>query len=152
MIQRDQDREESDKLIHRQVSNIMILSNRKQQVHNEIKNHQGDQDPPEYTSSPFNTKESEEALKTLKDKKSPSPDKITDEMLEHLGNKAESTLVGIFNNNWKTRHVPKSWREADIVPIHKKGKDRANTHSFSSICLTSCAGKLNERLINTHLV
>ena len=36
----------------------------------------------------FNIKEFEEALKTLKDKKSPGPDKIINEMLEHLGTKA----------------------------------------------------------------
>ena len=73
---------------YEQVSNIMIPNNRKQQVHYEIKNYQTDQDPPEYMNYPFNTKESEEALKTLKDKKSPGPDKITNEMLEVLGSKA----------------------------------------------------------------
>ena len=59
---------------YEQVSNIMIPNNRKQQVHHEIKNHQTDQDPPAYIDCPFNTKEFEEALKTLKDKKSPGPD------------------------------------------------------------------------------
>ena len=33
---------------YEQVSNIMIPNNRKQQVHDEIKNHQADQDPPEH--------------------------------------------------------------------------------------------------------
>ena len=95
----------------------------KQHVHDEIKNHKTDQDPPEYMNCPFNTEEFEEALKTLKDKESPGPDKITNKMLEHHGTKAKSKLLGIFNNSWKTGHVPQSWREADIVPIHKKGKD-----------------------------
>ena len=85
--------------------------------------------PPEYMNCPFNTKEFEAALKTLKDKKSPGPDKITNEMLEHHGSKTKSKLLGIFNNSWKTGHVPQSWREADMVPIYKKGKDRANTDS-----------------------
>ena len=137
---------------YEQVSNIMIPNNRKQQVHDEIKNYQIDQDPPNYMNCPFNTKEFEEALKTLKDKKSPDPDKITNEMLEHLGTKAKSKLLGIFNNSWKTGHVPQSWREVDMVPIHKKGKDQANTDSYRPISLTSCAGKLMERMINTRLV
>ena len=38
-----------------------------------------------------------------------------------------------------------------MVPIHKKGKDRANTDSYRPISLTSCVGKLMERLINTRL-
>ena len=62
---------------YEKVSNIMIPNNRKQQVNEQIKNHQTGQDPPEYTNCPFNTKEFEEALKTLKDKKSPGRDKIT---------------------------------------------------------------------------
>ena len=61
---------------YKQVSNIIIPKNRKQQVHDEIKNRQTDQDPPEYMNCPFNSKEFEEALKTLKDKKSPGPDKL----------------------------------------------------------------------------
>ena len=131
---------------------MFIYTYRKQQVHDETKNHQTDQDPPEYTNCPFNTKEFEEALKTLNDKKSPGPYKITNEILEHLGTKAKFKLLGIFNNSWKTGHVPQSWREADMVPIHKKGKDRANTDSYRPISLTSCAGKLMERMINTCLV
>ena len=71
----------------------------------------------------FNTNGFEEALKTLKDKKTPDPNKIAKEMLEHLGIKAKSTLLGTFNNNWKTRHVSQNWREADMVPNQKKGKD-----------------------------
>ena len=137
---------------YEQVSNIMIPNNRKQQVHDEIKNHQTDQHSPEYMKCPFNAKEFEEALKTLKDKKSPGPDKITNEMLEHIGSKAKSKLLGILNNSWKTGHVPQSWREADMVPINKKGKDRANTDNYRAINLTSCVGKLMERMINTRLV
>ena len=158
MIQRDQEtmtgKSAANCFIdsYEQVSNIMIPNNRKLQVHDEIKNYQTDQDPPNYMNCPFNTKEFEEALKTLKDKKSPGPDKITNEMLEHLGTKAKSKLLGIFNNSWKTGHIPQSWREADMVPIQKKGKDRANTDSYRPISLTSCAGKLMERMINTRLV
>ena len=83
MIQRDQEtvtgKSAANCFIdsYEEVSNSMIPNNRKQQVHDEIKNHQTDQDPPEYINCPFNTKEFEEALKTLKDKKSPGPDKIT---------------------------------------------------------------------------
>ena len=51
---------------------------------------------------PINTDEFDEALKTVKDRKSPGPDKITIEMLEHLGTKAKSKLMGSFNNSWKT--------------------------------------------------
>ena len=105
MIQRDQETETGKSAAncfigsYEQVSNIMIPNNRKQQVHDEIKNHQTDQDSPEYMNCPFNTKEFEEALKTLKDKKSRGSDKITNEMPEHLGSKAKPKLLGISNNS-----------------------------------------------------
>ena len=158
MIQRDQEtltgKSAANCFIdsYKQVSNIMTPNNRKQQVHDEMKNHQTDQDSPEYMNCQFNTKEFEEAPKTLKDKKSPGPDKITNEMLEHPVTKAKCKLLGIFNNSWKTGRVPQSLRESDMVPIHKKGKDRANTDSYRPISLSSCVGKLMERMINTRLV
>ena len=58
--------------------------------------------------------EFEEALTTLKAKKSPGPDKVTNKMLGHLGSKAKSKLLALFNNSWKTGHV--------LVPIHKRGR------------------------------
>ena len=61
---------------HEQVSNIMIPKNRKQKVHDKIKNHQNDQDPPEYVNRPFNTKKFGATLKTLNDEKSPAPTKL----------------------------------------------------------------------------
>ena len=137
---------------YEKVSSILVPDDRKQQVHEDLRKHQVDQDPPEYMNRPFNMKEFEEALKTLKDKKSPGPDKVTNEMLEHLGTRAKSRLLALFNNSWKTGHVPQSWREADMVPIHKKGKDRAKADSYRPISLTSCVGKLMERMINTRLV
>ncbi|KAK3763469.1 hypothetical protein RRG08_056937 [Elysia crispata] len=51
-------------------------------------------------------RELEDALKALKDKKSPGPDKITNEMLKHMGPKAKSKLIGLYNNSWKEGIVP----------------------------------------------
>ena len=137
---------------YEQVSNIRVPEDRKHQVHEEQRNllNQEHQEE-EYMNKPFNMKELEEALRILKEKKSPGPDKVTNEMLQHLGMKAKATLLAIFNNSWKTGHVPQVWREAHMVPIHKKGKDRAKVDSYRPISLTSCVGKLMERLINTRL-
>ena len=158
MIEKDQEmvtgKKAADYFIdsYEQVSTILVPEDRKQQIHDEIKDQQSNQDQPEYMNKPFNMKEFEEALSTLKDKKSPGPDKITNEMLKHMGMRAKSKLLAIFNNSWKTGHVPQNWREADMVPIHKKGKDRTKAGSYRPISLTSCAGKLMERLINTRLL
>ena len=78
---------------YEKISNISVSEHRKQQVHHDTKNHQGEQDLYEYMNRPFVMKEFEEALSTLKTKKSPDPDKVTNEMLEHLDAKAKSCLL-----------------------------------------------------------
>ena len=103
-------------------------------------------------NSTFTLQDLEKAIGTLKDCKSPGPDKITNEMIKHLGPKAKKVLLEIFNKSWKSGQVPQSWREAHMVPIHKKGKDKTNTGSYRPISLTSCVGKLLERMINSRLI
>ena len=78
----------------------------------------------------------------MKECKSPGPDKITNEIIKHLGPKAKKILLEIVNKSWKSGQVPQSWREAHMVPIHKKGKDKTNTGSYRPISLTSCVEKL----------
>ena len=110
---------------YEEASRIQVPDNRKKEIHSEIKNYQFHQDQPDYMISPFNSCEFEEALKTLKEKKSPGPDKVTNEMLKYLGSRAKSKLLSLINHSWKTGCVPQYWREADMVPIHKK-RQRSN--------------------------
>ena len=39
-----------------------------------------------------------------------------------------------------------------MIPIHKKGKNKLKTSSYRPIRLTSCVGKVMERMINTRLI
>ena len=48
--------------------------------------------------------------------------------------------------------LPRSWKRAIIVPIAKKGKDATNVESYRPISLTSCFGKIAERMVNERLV
>jgi hypothetical protein len=74
----------------------------------------------------FNEKELGEATATLKQKKSPGPDEITNEMILHLGPRAR--LLQIFNTSWKNGAVPQIWRKAVMIPIHNPGKDKIQTY------------------------
>jgi hypothetical protein len=47
--------------------------------------------------------------------------------------------------------VPQAWRNANIVPILKKGKDPGDVGTYRLIALTSHIGKLMERMITTRL-
>ena len=100
----------------------------------------------------FTKEELEEALIALQTKKAPGPDNITNEMLIHLGPKSKKKLLQLFNDGWRKGTVPQIWREATMIPVHKKGKDRAQAENYRPISLTSCVGKLMERLINKRLM
>ena len=97
-------------------------------------------------------KELQEALDDLKTNKSPGPDQITNDMIKQLGKNAKAAMLDIFNLSWENGHVPQIWREANMIPIHKKDKDKLKTSSYRPISLTSCVGKVMERLINTRFM
>ena len=102
-------------------------------------------------NSPFVTKEPEDALTTLKLEKTSGPDNITIEMLLHLGPRSKKKLLQLFNDGWRMGTVPQVWREAIMIPILKRDKDKSKAESYQPISHTSCVGKLMERL-NTRLM
>lgn len=103
-------------------------------------------------NQPFTLRELQEAMLSLKKKKAPGVDQITNEMLLHLGPKAKKKLLQMYNESWKSGIVPQIWKEATMVPVHKKGKEKSKADSYRPISLLSCVGKLLERMINTRLM
>ena len=61
---------------------------------------------------------------------------------------AKQKLLDIYNHSWNTGTFPTSWKEAIIIPILKKGKDRHSKTSYRPIGLLSCLGKTMERMVN----
>ena len=119
----------------------------------ELKNHEK---KPASTSNPlfedpFTKAELDHAIRKLKNKKSPGPDKIHNEMLKNLGPNGRKVLLHLINLTWEEGVIPKSWRNAHIVPIHKEGKDPKEPKSYRPISLTSCEGKVAERMVNRRL-
>ena len=96
-------------------------------------------------------KEFEDSLKLLKPKQAPGSDKITNDMLTHLGPLAKKKLLQIFNSSWKSGKIPTIWKKAIMIPILKIGKPRNQVDSYRPISLTSCVCKLMERIINSRL-
>ena len=77
-------------------------------------------------TDPFSTNELKDALKKMKTKKAPGPYGITGEMLKHLGACSRAVLLKIFNHSWIKGVVPAVWKEAIVIPVSKKGKDKKN--------------------------
>jgi len=95
--------------------------------------------------------ELEAAMRKLKPKKAPGPDGVSNDMLKHLGPIAKKTLLEIFNRCWHAGEVPQTWKEAHVIPILKKGKDKTNPANYRPISLLSCVGKLMERIVTCRL-
>ena len=72
--------------------------------------------------------------------------------MKHLPDSSLSVLLKTFNDIWETGNVPKSWKEARIIPVPKPGKDNTNPNNYRPIALTSCICKTLERMINERLV
>ena len=133
-----------------EVSNLEVPKERKkevleQQKHHANLNHDTEE---EIMMKDFTEKELEEGMRLLQKEKSPGPDGITNEMIQKLGKSAKRTLLKILNVSWKNASVPQAWRDAIMIPIHKKGKEKTKADSYRPVSLTSCVGKLMERLIN----
>ena len=57
-----------------------------------------------------------------------------------------------LNDIWEIGNVPKSWKEATIIPIPKPGQDNTSPNNYRPIALTSCICKTLGRMINERLV
>ena len=83
---------------------------------------------------------------------SPGPDNIHYSMIKYLPQNALEHLLSLFNRFWSTSFYPEKWRESCIIPIPKPGKDHTNPTNYRPIALTSCLGKLMEKIINKRLI
>lgn len=81
-------------------------------------------------------------------------DKIHNSLIRNLSDEAISQLTLYLNKQWEEGTVPAEWKHAVVVMIPKPGK-KLQIENLRPISLTSCLGKLYERIvtrrIQTHL-
>ena len=82
----------------------------------------------------------------LKKTKSPGPDEVYPRILKECRDELCEPIEKIFRNSLDTGIVPKLWRQANVVPIFKKG-DKADSSNYRPISLTSVIGKMLETII-----
>ena len=81
----------------------------------------------------------------------PGEDCIHNAMLKKLKDEDKKELTRIMNKIWENEKYPKSWKTATIIPILKQGKDPKEPTNYRPISLTSCLGKLLEKIISRRL-
>ena len=92
-------------------------------------------------------------IKAMKDNKSPGVDGIPPKLLMETVEQISIPLARVFNLSLKEGVVPFEWKEANIIPLFKKGS-RNKSENYRPVSLTSviCKLLLLERLIKDHMV
>lgn len=90
-------------------------------------------------------------LQNLQTNKSPGLDQIHPRVLKELAEILAHPLTLIFKQSVDSGELPRSWLDAVITPIFKKG-NKTLPENYRPVSLTSLVCKVLERLITTHLI
>lgn len=79
------------------------------------------------------------------------PDRLHYAFFKHMGDTQHGELLKMYNAVWTEGIFPTEWSHSYVVPILKPGKPASNPQSYRPIQLTSCMGKIMERMIAERL-
>jgi len=102
-------------------------------------------------NAPITMRELLDALKGCK-RTAPGEDMITYDMIKNCDDSARRFLLTIYNKMWDESVYPDCWRHAIVLSFLKPDKPADDCKSYRPIALTSCAGKLMEKIINVRLM
>ena len=91
------------------------------------------------------------ALKQAKNSAA-GPDGVAYLMLKRLHSTALSKVLTLYNKIWSCHRYPDSWRRATVLAFPKPDKNATVPSNYRPIALTSCLGKLMERVVNNRLM
>ena len=94
----------------------------------------------------ISTERVEEVLQSLNPSKASGPDEVETRFLKECAPEMAPILCKLFQKSIAHGEVPSQWKEAHIVPIHKKGS-RAVMANFRPVALTSVVCKVMEKII-----
>jgi len=83
----------------------------------------------------------EQELRSLKNRKSPGPDGIFNEMLKYGGTELTLHLTQLFQQIFKLCTIPNAWQQSIITPLFKKGS-KTNPDNYRGITLLNTTLKL----------
>ena len=103
-------------------------------------------DNSEVYNLPFSYVELEEAIQSAGNT-SVGPDGLHYHFFRKLPRKSLEFILTTFNSLWSKHVFPGAWKEALVIPLPKPGKDKQNPENYRPISLTSCFGKLLEKMV-----
>ena len=90
-------------------------------------------------------------LKKIDANKAAGPDGINGRVLKMCAEGICYPLSKIFALSYNTGLLPKEWKQANVVPVHKKGS-KTSSENYRPISLTCLSMKLYEKLIRDELM
>ncbi|XP_071578331.1 uncharacterized protein [Temnothorax nylanderi] len=97
--------------------------------------------------APFTRPELDRALEMIRRDSAPGMDGMEYKMLRLLPEDGRSCLLELFNIVWSSGVLPADWLCYQVIFIDKVGREKVRP-----ISLSSCVGKLMERMINERLI
>ena len=83
--------------------------------------------------------------------KSIGPDEIHGKLLYEIRSEIAGPLAHLFNLSLSEGYIPQDWRDANVIPLFKKG-NKNQAQNYRPVSLLSIVGKLLESLIKEKLV
>lgn len=107
--------------------------------------------PPADSLEPATASEVDSIIKSLKVRKAPGSDGITNKVVKHFSLALVYLLVSIFNAAMSNSMFPDAWKSAEVIGIHKPGKRASEPSSYRPISLLSTLGKIYERVLQKRI-
>ena len=92
-----------------------------------------------------------DAISKTKDKLTRTPEGIPPYFIKRIVHSIIQPLVYLFNNFLHSNFVPKQWKQAIVIPIHKKGNQN-NPKNYRPISLTSSFSRIFEAIISNKII
>lgn len=77
----------------------------------------------------------------------PGPDGIVKKVLALVSGELRGPLMHLIDGCLRKGVFPQAWKQANLVLLHKEGKDKTQPTSYRPICLINELGKLCERIV-----
>ena len=90
-------------------------------------------------------------INNMKDNKSPGVDGLAPKILKETVEQICTPLAHVFNMSLQEGIVPLEWKEANIIPLFKKGS-RNKSVNYRPVSLTSVICKVLETIIRDHMM
>lgn len=113
-----------------------------------------DKESPDWSPTlEVNEEEFQKAIKRgLSGTTAPGPDGLPKRILALSMPILGDRIKQIYNSCLKFGYFPHTWKKAQLILLHKKGKDTASPSAYRPICLLDENGKLFERIIANRIV